>query len=88
MFNNIPENYPLNCTDVFKHPHHLATTIRTLSVKAKTYSNPLSFVSLVGTAIDVKLRLKNVADPTLTSIDEDLKVSADSHSAATLEFLD
>ncbi|KAI0077211.1 ARM repeat-containing protein [Panus rudis PR-1116 ss-1] len=54
-------------------PEHLKTVISTLIVNGKTASNPLAFVPLLGVAVDVTLRLKNVKDENLKVIPPELK---------------
>lgn len=49
--------------------------IKTLITRAKGHSNPLHVVSLLGVAVDVKLRLKNVKDDSLKKVDDELKVT-------------
>ncbi|KAI0688462.1 ARM repeat-containing protein [Cytidiella melzeri] len=55
------------------HPQHITTAITTLIARAKSHATPLSLVPLVGIAIDVKLRLKDVKDVALTTITPNLK---------------
>lgn len=48
--------------------------IHTLIARTKNSGNPLSVVSLLGVAVDVKLRLKNVKDDSFKKVDDGLKV--------------
>ncbi|KAH8103551.1 armadillo-type protein [Cristinia sonorae] len=55
------------------HPEHLPTVMNTLLSGAKSTPNALAVVPLLGTAIDVTLRLKDVTDPSLKSLSPSLK---------------
>lgn len=57
-------------------PGKIPGVIRTLIARAKGHSNPLHVVSLLGVAVDVKLRLKNVKDESLNQVDKGLKVGS------------
>lgn len=57
-----------------QHPKEISVVITTLLANAKTISNPLTVVPLLGTAVDVTLRLKNVKDESLKSLEPSLKV--------------
>lgn len=48
--------------------------MKTLLSLAKTVPSPLTLVPLLGISIDVTLRLKNVKDDKLKSVDPALKV--------------
>ncbi|GJE94641.1 ARM repeat-containing protein [Phanerochaete sordida] len=55
------------------NPRNIPGVIRTLIARTKGHSNPLHVVSLLGVAIDVKLRLKNVKDEDMKKVDGELK---------------
>lgn len=57
-----------------KRPETLPTVMKTLLSLAKTVPSPLTLVPLLGISIDVTLRLKNIKDETLKSVDPTLKV--------------
>ena len=57
-----------------KSPATIPIAIRTLLGSTKTLPSPLAAVPLVGTAVDVLLRLKNVKDEKLKQIDPATKV--------------
>ena len=57
-----------------KSPATIPAAIRTLLGSTKTLPSPLAAVPLVGTAVDVLLRLKNVKDEKLKQIDPATKV--------------
>ncbi|OJT01635.1 Translational activator GCN1 [Trametes pubescens] len=54
-------------------PEVLPTVMKTLLSLAKTVPSPLTLVPLLGISIDVTLRLKNVKDDALKSVDPTLK---------------
>ena len=58
-----------------QNPGSIPSVIKTLIGRAKGHSNPLHVVSLLGVAVDVKLRLKNVKDDSLKQVNSELKVS-------------
>ncbi|TCD64479.1 translational activator of GCN4 [Steccherinum ochraceum] len=55
------------------HPEHLPFVMKTLLASAKTIPQALTIVPLLGTAIDVTLRLKHVKDEELKTIDPSMK---------------
>jgi len=48
--------------------------MNTLLTQAKSYPSPLTAMSLLGTAVDVTVRLKNVKGQTLLVVSDDVKV--------------
>lgn len=63
-----------DCQIFLQNPGNIPMAIKTLISRAKGHSNPLSVVPLLGVAIDVKLRLKNLKDDSLRQVEGDLKV--------------
>lgn len=59
----------------FQSPGNLDTLISTLLSAAKANSAPLTLIPLLGTAVDVKTRLKNVKDESLKELSPDAKAS-------------
>jgi len=55
-------------------PEKLPLLITTLLSQAKSSQTPLTLVPLIGVAIDVTIRLKNVKDESLTYLSVDAKV--------------
>ena len=55
-------------------PNKLPTLIATLISQAKSSQIPLTLVPLIGVAVDVTIRLKNVKDESLTHLSEGAKV--------------
>lgn len=56
-------------------PEKLTVLFMTLVSQAKSSQTPLVFVPLLGLAVDVTIRLKNVKDESLTRISPEIKVS-------------
>jgi hypothetical protein len=56
-------------------PEELHTLMATLVAQAKSSQTPLIQISLLSTAVDVTLRLKNVKDDSLTQIPSAIKVT-------------
>ncbi|KAH9915889.1 armadillo-type protein [Fomitopsis serialis] len=56
-----------------RHPRTIAKVMQTLMSKPKTSPSPLSTVPLLGICVDVKIRLKNVKDDSLKTVDSALK---------------
>ncbi|EKM53603.1 uncharacterized protein PHACADRAFT_125439 [Phanerochaete carnosa HHB-10118-sp] len=54
-------------------PRDIHSVIETLITRAKGHNSPLHVVSLLGVAVDVKMRLKNVKDDGLKKVDDELK---------------
>ncbi|THG98438.1 hypothetical protein EW026_g3754 [Hermanssonia centrifuga] len=65
-------------------PDKLPSVMRVLMSQAKKHINPLSLVTLLGVAIDVTLRLKNVKDETLTKIDPYIKAEIETFYSNTV----
>ncbi|PSR76114.1 hypothetical protein PHLCEN_2v8664 [Hermanssonia centrifuga] len=65
-------------------PDKLPSVMRVLMSQAKKHTNPLSLVTLLGVAIDVTLRLKNVKDETLTKIDPNIKAEIETFYSNTV----
>ena len=55
-------------------PERLSALISTLLSQARSSQTPLTFVPLIGLAVDVMIRLKNVKDESWTHLSVDLKV--------------
>jgi hypothetical protein len=55
-------------------PERLSALITTLLSQARSSQTPLTFVPLIGLAIDVMIRLKNVKNESWTHLSADLKV--------------
>ena len=51
----------------------MSSVIQTLISSVKSHASPLSIAALLGTSVDVKIRLKNVKDDDLTKVDAALK---------------
>ncbi|KAI0343486.1 ARM repeat-containing protein [Trametopsis cervina] len=66
------------------HPQHLPTVVKTLVATGKSHPSPLTLVPLMGTTIDVQLRLKNVKDPELKILSSDTKTELLSFYANTV----
>ena len=56
-------------------PEHLQLFMSTLLTQAKSSQTPLIYIPLLGTAVDVTIRLKNVKDDSLKQISPSVKVS-------------
>ena len=56
--------------------------VKTLIARTKGSSNPLSVVPLLGLAIDVKIRLKNVKDDSMKKVTTELKVCSNAFCSA------
>ena len=55
-------------------PERLSALITTLLSQARSSQTPLTLVPLIGLAIDVMIRLKNVKDESWTHLSADIKV--------------
>ncbi|EPQ55338.1 ARM repeat-containing protein [Gloeophyllum trabeum ATCC 11539] len=55
------------------HPPKVPVLMETLIRQAKAHSSPLSFIPLLGSAVDVTLRLKNVKDQSLRQVPASIK---------------
>ncbi|THH11230.1 hypothetical protein EW146_g8121, partial [Bondarzewia mesenterica] len=54
-------------------PEHVQTLMNTLLSQSKAYPSPLVALCLLGVAVDVTTRLKNIKDQSLTVVPDDIK---------------
>lgn len=56
-------------------PEHLPLFMATLVAQAKSSQTPLAYIPLLGVAVDVTIRLKNVKDESLKQIPPSIQVN-------------